>query len=77
MACIDPRVFALHKMWMSKEQSREPLKRKRDAAQAKAVAMVANDFLDLSFSAKDLSALPIELVRCAKDLAALKQPNRR
>lgn len=69
MACVDPRVFALHKLWMSKQEDREPLKRKRDAAQARAVSDVARDYLDMSFTAKDLSALPIELVRCAKELS--------
>ena len=68
--CIDPRVFALHKLWLSKQETREPIKRKRDAAQARAVANVANEYLDMSFSAKDLTALPIGLVKCAKDLAA-------
>lgn len=72
MPCIDPRVFALHKLWLSKQAGREPIKRKRDAAQARAVAAISSDYLDLSFSAKDLSALPLDLVKCAKDLAATK-----
>lgn len=76
MGCIDPRVFALHKLWLSKQETREPIKRKRDAAQARAVAAVASDYLDMSFSAKDLSALPIDLVRCAKDLAANGKPSK-
>lgn len=70
MSCIDPRVFALHKLWMSKQDDREALKRKRDAAQARAVASVAVNYLNLPFSAKALSALPIDMVQCAKDLAA-------
>lgn len=70
MSCVDPRVFALHKLWLSKQIDREPLKRKRDAAQARAVAKVAREYLDLSFAAKDLSALPIDMVKCAKELSA-------
>lgn len=70
ISCIDPRVYALHKLWMSKQQSREPIKRKRDMGQAKSVAEVAREFLGMKFNAKDLSALPIELVRCAKELSA-------
>ncbi|WP_072394258.1 nucleotidyltransferase domain-containing protein [Hyphomicrobium sp. CS1GBMeth3] len=70
ISCIDPRVYALHKLWMSKESSREPIKRKRDMGQAKSVAEVARDYLGMKFNAKDLSALPIELVRCAKELTA-------
>lgn len=75
MSCIDPRVFALHKFWMSKQPDREPLKRRRDTAQARAVAMVAKDYLDMTFSAKGLEALPIDMVRCAKELTA--KPNNR
>jgi len=70
MACIDPRVFALHKLWMSKQEGREAIKRRRDASQARAVAIVASDYLDLKFAAKDLSALPIDLIKCAKELAS-------
>ena len=68
MSCIDPRAFALHKYWISKRPDRDPVKRRRDAAQAKAVAAVATQYLDLAFNAKDLSALPIELVQAAKSL---------
>ncbi len=68
MSSIDPRVFALHKLWLSKQQGRDPVKRKRDLEQAKAVAHVAKDYLALDFSAKDLSALPRELVNEANSL---------
>jgi hypothetical protein len=71
MSCIDPRAFALHKYWLSKQDSREAEKRRRDAAQAQAVAMVASQYLNLPFRAKELSALPIELVRGAKELAQI------
>jgi len=71
MSCIDPRAFALHKLWLSKQMDREPVKRRRDLEQAKAVAHVAKDYLDLKFNAKDLSALPLELVKEADYLAKL------
>lgn len=78
MSCIDPRAFALHKFWMSQRPDRDPQKRKRDAAQARAVAAVATQYLDLPFQAKDLSALPLELVKGAKDLAgAARRKTRR
>lgn len=70
VSCIDPRAFALHKYWVSKQPSREPQKRQRDAAQARAVASVAADYLGLEFNAKDLTALPLELVKSAKNLLA-------
>ena len=68
MSCIDPRAFAVHKYWISKRPDRDPVKRARDAAQAKAVAAVATKYLGLAFKAKELSALPIELVQTAKSL---------
>jgi hypothetical protein len=70
MSCIDPRVFALHKLWLSKQPERDAIKRKRDFEQARAVAHVARDFLDLKFDAKELSALPLELVRDGAALMA-------
>jgi hypothetical protein len=70
VCCIDPRAFALHKFWMSKRDDREPAKRRRDAAQAHAVTSLATDYLSMKFNAKDLTALPLDLVKCAKDLIA-------
>jgi hypothetical protein len=70
VSCIDPRAFALHKLWVSKRPEREPEKRRRDAEQARAVANLATKYLDMNFAAKDLTALPIELVRTVKDLVA-------
>lgn len=37
----DPRVFAAHKLWLSGRADREPVKRARDAIQARAVAALA------------------------------------
>jgi hypothetical protein len=59
--CVDPRVFALHKLWLAKRPGRQPIKRARDAAQAKAAAELATRYFDLDFVAKDLSALPESL----------------
>lgn len=79
MPCIDPRAFALHKFWMSKRLDRDPVKRKRDVAQAKAIYDVAVEYLNLSFKARELSALPLELTRLAKDLVSslAKKPLRK
>jgi hypothetical protein len=68
ISCVDPRVFALHKYWISQREDRDPVKRRRDIAQARAVAAVATQWLGLAFTAKDLSALPIELVQAATRL---------
>ena len=77
MACIDPRAFALHKHWLAKQEDRDGVKRRRDAEQARAVAQVASEYLNLKFNAKDLTALPLALVKGAKDLAGVAQRPRK
>jgi hypothetical protein len=69
MPCVDPRVFALHKLWLSKEPSRQARSRTRDAAQAKAVAAVATAYLKLTFTDRALARLPKELKAGATELA--------
>ena len=61
--------------WVSQQLSCEVTKKRRDAEQARAVAAVANDYLNLSFNSKDLTALPRQLVSVAAELlAAAKEP---
>lgn len=57
----DPRVFALHKIWLSTRPTRDPLKRKRDFRQGEAVATLALEYLNLSFDDDAISKLPSEL----------------
>lgn len=58
----DPRVWAIHKFWLSHRPDREPLRRRRDAAQAKAVAsLVANYLTHLPVDAEKLRVLPKDL----------------
>jgi hypothetical protein len=57
----DPRVFALHKIWLSTNPTRDPLKRKRDFHQGEAVAALALDYLNLSFDDDAINELPQEL----------------
>ena len=45
----DPRVFALHKLWLSLQPARSPLKRKRDFRQGGAVGQIAIQYLNMSF----------------------------
>jgi hypothetical protein len=61
MPCVDPRVFALHKLWLSKQPSRQATSRPRDVAQARAVAAVATAYIGLKFNDRALSRLPKEL----------------
>lgn len=67
----DPRVWAAHKLWLSKRADRQPIKRQRDAAQAEAVgALVATYLTHLPFEAEQLRMLPRELVADAAPLFA-------
>ena len=46
----DPRAFALHKAWLASQRGREPVKKPRDLAQAKAVASMVVEYMpQLSF----------------------------
>jgi hypothetical protein len=65
----DPRVWAAHKFWLSKRSDREAIKRKRDGAQARAVAgLVARYMPHLPFEADQLRMLPKSLVEEARPL---------
>lgn len=41
----DPRAFALHKAWLSQQLDRDPIKKPRDLAQARAVAEAINEYM--------------------------------
>ena len=57
IVCMDPRIYALHKAWISRDEKRDPRKKARDLEQAKASAAIASSRLGLSF--KDGSALSV------------------
>lgn len=61
MCVPDPRFFALNKIWMSNEQSRNPLKRGRDKQQGLTIAEISRDFLNLDFNDKALRVFPEEV----------------
>jgi len=65
----DPRVFALHKFWLSTHPSRDPLKKRRDFRQGEAVASLALDYLNLRFGDKAINQLPQELTSMRNGLA--------
>lgn len=45
LAVPDPRAFALHKLWLSDQPDREPIKKNRDRDQAEAVIELINRYL--------------------------------
>jgi len=55
----DPRVWTAHKLWLSKRQDREPIKRKRDEAQAKAIGHLVAEYMpNLPYASEELRMLP-------------------
>jgi hypothetical protein len=62
LVAADPRAFALHKAWISRKPDREPIKAKRDMAQAGASAQLATRYLNLRFEETDLTSLPAVLM---------------
>jgi hypothetical protein len=65
----DPRVFAAHKLWLSQRDDREPIRRRRDDEQARAVASLVTTYMPhLEFEWDHLRMLPKELVERAKAL---------
>jgi hypothetical protein len=71
--CVDPRIFALHKMWLSGRADRDPLKKQRDRDQAAAAAEIAITHLGLSFEDEALNALPKSLREQAAQLEPYRQ----
>lgn len=67
MAVPDPRVFAIHKYWLSRKPERGALKARRDRAQAFAVAMlVKSELPHLPFDGRTLRMVPKDVFQDAK-----------
>lgn len=64
----DPRAFALHKLWVSTREDRDPARRRRDLDHARVVARIASVHLGLSFDDKSLDAIPASLRKRASSL---------
>lgn len=62
MIVPDPRAFVMHKLWLSKQDEREPTKKKRDLEQSRAVFELVTDKLPfLDFGDLALQAMPFNL----------------
>ncbi len=55
---VDPRAFALHKVWVSERADRDPVMRARDYAQAQEAVWIARHYLGMELPDPALSALP-------------------
>jgi hypothetical protein len=63
MVAPDPRAFAIHKLWLSRQADRDPVKKKRDRAQALAVCKLIVRYLPkFQFKPNELRMFPKELV---------------
>lgn len=69
MACPDPRAFALYKLWMgTQDASRDPVKRRRDVAQAETIARIVHQWLPhLPFEPEHLACFPRAAINLASD----------
>jgi len=72
MVVPDPRTFALHKLWVSRRQDRQPVKRPRDKAHAAIVAQLATKYLNQRMVTTDMPWLPSELRALVRDAKALR-----
>lgn len=74
MTVPDPRVFALHKLWLSRQPERDPLKKPKDREQAFLVAeLVARYLPQARFSKSELRMLPRQIAQLADELFAAVQ----
>ncbi len=68
MIVPDPRAFALHKIWLSEQLQREPLKKQRDVLQGEAVSSLVIQYLpQYSFTTSELRMFPKDVVESAKN----------
>ena len=68
MTVPDPRAFAIHKIWLNGQHSRDPLKKKRDSEQGIAVvSLVLQHLQNLKFSESVLKMFPQKVVKQALD----------
>jgi hypothetical protein len=69
MAVPDPRALALHKLWLSQQEGREPFKQVRDRCQAAALgALIVRYLPQYYFFSTQLHLFPPEVARLAEGL---------
>lgn len=77
MSVPDPRAFSLHKLWLSKQSNREPVKKQRDNDQAISVARMAVKYLpQYKFKTSELRMFPKALLtEIQKNMSDLELPS--
>ena len=67
MVVPDPRAFSIHKVWLSEQADREPVKKKRDDDQGLAIALLVIKYMpQYKFKSSTLRMFPIDVVRKLK-----------
>jgi len=63
MVVPEPRAFAIHKLWLSKQIDRDPVKKKRDRSQALAVCKLILQYLpEFQFKPEELRMFPKAII---------------
>ena len=77
MSVPDPRAFSLHKLWLSKQIKRKPIKKKRDYDQAITIASLIVKYLpQYKFKAAELRMFPKALLAEAeRSMADVELPS--
>jgi hypothetical protein len=69
IVAADPRVWAAHKLWVSHQLDRDPIKKKRDEQQAIAAGAIVRDLLpQLAYNSDELKMLPRDVYENALPL---------
>ena len=67
MVVPDPRAFSIHKVWLSEQPDREPVKKKRDNDQGLAIALLVIKYLpQYRFETSELRMFPKDVVQKLK-----------
>lgn len=69
----EPRTFALHKLWVSRRDDRNPVKKAKDAAHSRIVINLAETYLGLPLKTTEMPWLPQELRVLIKDAKATQK----
>jgi hypothetical protein len=71
MVVPDPRSFAIHKLWLSQQEDREPVKKMRDRSQALAVVSLVLQYLpQYPFKPEELRMFPQDVIRQTQKILA-------
>ena len=73
----DPRAFAVHKYYISKQRNRDPVKKQRDDLQAKIIVNIVNHYLPAyGFTRKALRNFPEKLHKEFLEISPSREEDR-